>query len=203
MQKFGKQSKTIKLDMKKIYSVIIAIFLASGLGLSAQGVNTDIEGVVGLNFSTIDLDGIGFRPGIHAGIRTTFYIPDVVPGFYVNAATLLSLKGYKTDSINFKPFFLDIPIHAGYKYMLDDRASMFIEAGPYVGIGLFGKCNGKNVFSDEVGYKRMDLGIGIRGGVDLFVRYSVSLGADFGFLKAIDGSSAKPRNITFSLGYKF
>ena len=49
----------------------------------------------------------------------------------------------------------------------------------------------------------MDLGIGIRGVVDLFVRYSVSLGADFGFLKAIDGSSAKPRNITFSLGYKF
>lgn len=189
--------------MKKLYSVICAAILAVGIGFSAQATAADFESVIGMNFSTIDQSGVAFRPGFHVGGRATFYLPDVVQGFYVNSAALLSLKGYKTDSINFKPFFLDIPIHAGYLYMLDDRASMFIEAGPYVGIGLFGKCEGENVFSDKVGYKRLDFGIGVRGGVVLMQRYSVSLGADFGFLNVIDGASTKPRNIALSFGYKF
>lgn len=193
----------IYLGMKKLYSVICAAIMAVGISFSAQATAADIEGVVGMNFSTIDQSGVGFRPGFHAGVRATFYIPDVVQGFYVNGAALLSLKGYKTDSINFKPFFLDIPVHAGYVYMLDERASMFIEAGPYAGIGLFGKCNGDDIFSDKVGYKRFDFGLGVRGGVVLMQRYTVSLGADFGFLKVIDGASTKPRNIQLSFGCKF
>ncbi len=189
--------------MKKFYSLIIAAVMAAVLGLSAQAAPPQFEAVAGMNFSTVDREGINFRPGFHVGIRSTIPIPEVTLGFYVNSAVKLSLRGFKTDSVNYCPFFLDIPIHAGYKYELDERAAMFIEAGPYVGIGLFGKAAGKNVFSDEVGYKRFDVGLGLRGGFEFLHRYSVSLGADFGFLRATDEFSAKPRNITFSLGYYF
>ena len=72
--------------------------MAVGISFSAQATAADIEGVVGMNFSTIDQSGVGFRPGFHAGVRATFYIPDVVQGFYVNGAALLSLKGYKLNS---------------------------------------------------------------------------------------------------------
>ena len=189
--------------MKKIYSLISVAILAIVFSFSGKALPPEFEAVVGLNFSTVNYESVGFRTGFHAGFRTIFQIPTVSPGFYVNTAALLSLKGYKTDSLSFNPYFLDIPIHAGYKYEVDDRFAMFIEAGPYVGIGLFGKSESVDIFSDEVGYKRLDIGIGARGGVEFDKRYSASLGGDFGFLKVIDGFNAKPRNITFSLAYKF
>lgn len=189
--------------MKKFYSLTIAAIMAALFGLSAQAVPLDFEAVAGLNFSTVNRDGINFRPGVHVGARATLPIPDVTLGFYVNAATLLSYRGFKADSISFNPVFLDIPIHAGYKYELDSRAAMFIEAGPYVGIGLFGKSEGHKVFSDEVGYRRLDIGMGVRGGIEILYRYSISLGGDFGFRGVTNDFSAKPRNITVSLGCKF
>ncbi len=189
--------------MKKIYSFVIAAAMAVVVSFSTMASSPEFEAVLGLNFSTINRYGIGFRPGFHAGFRGTWEIPSVTQGFYVNAATLLSLKGFKTDSVGYYPFFLDVPVHAGYKYEVDERFSMFIDAGPYVGIGLFGKSNGHDVFSDEVGYKRLDMGLGGRGGVEFNKRVSISLGGDFGFIKVFKTSKAKPRNVTFSVGYKF
>lgn len=189
--------------MKKIISAITVAIMAVVFSFSAQALPPEFEAVVGLNFSTVNYENVGFRHSFHAGIRTIYQVPTVTPGFYVNAAALLSLKGFKTDSISFNPYYLDIPIHAGYKYEVDDRFAMFIEGGPYVGIGLFGKCEGVDIFSDEIGYNRLDIGIGARGGVEFDKRYSISLGGDFGFLKVTDDFDAKPRNITFSLAYKF
>ena len=188
--------------MKKLYSFLFTAAVAVIMSISSMASNPEFEAVIGMNFSTINREGIIFRPGFHAGVRGFYEIPSVTPGFYVNGAALLSLKGFKTDSISYYPYFIDVPIHAGYRYEVDDRFAMFIEAGPYVGIGLFGKSDGHDVFSDEVGYKRLDLGFGVRGGVIFNRKISVSLGADYGFLKAVDGFSAKPRNIMASVGYK-
>ena len=184
--------------------MIVAV-LAMGVNLSARASdsNWQLEGVAGINFATVDHDGIGFRHGFHAGLRLTREIPTVTQGFYVNAAALLSLKGFKTDSLSYNPYFLDIPVHAGYRYEIDDNIAMFAEGGPYIGIGLFGKRSGTNVFSDEVGYKRFDFGIGLRGGIQIYNRYSISVGADFGFLKVTDDFSSRPRNVIISLGYRF
>lgn len=189
--------------MKKFYLLIIAAFLVSSFGLSAQVQPPQFEAVAGLNLTTVDYSGIDFRPSIHIGARATFDIPDVTPGFYVNAAALFTLKGFKVDSVSYSPWFIDIPIHVGYKYDMDDRFALFAETGPYLGIGLFGnKVEGYNIFSDEIGYKRIDLGLGVRLGIEFSHRYSVSIGGDFGFLKVTDDFDAKPRNLLISFGYK-
>ncbi len=182
--------------------MIVAV-LAMGVNLPAKASDWQLEAVAGINFATVDHEGIGFRHGFHSGLRLTREIPKVTPGFYVNAAALLSLKGFKTDSVSYNPFFLDIPIHAGYKYEIDDNIAMFAEGGPYIGVGLFGKRAGKNVFSDVVGYKRFDFGIGVRGGIQIYKRYSISVGGDFGFLRVTRDFSSKPRNVFISLGYRF
>ena len=171
--------------------------------LPTQAATTEFEAVAGLNFSTVDYDGIDFRPGVHLGVRATWQMPDVTPGFYINAAGLLSFRGFKADSVSYSPCYLDIPVHAGYKYDMDGRIALFAEAGPYVGIGLFGKSEGRDVFSDEVGYKRIDLGLGMRAGIEFNNRITISVGGDFGFLRVTDDFSAKPRNLSISVGYKF
>ena len=56
----------------------------------------------------------------------------------------LSLKGCSQDhrilgSIKTNPYYLDIPIHFGYRHSITRKVSVFAEAGPYFSIGLFGK----------------------------------------------------------------
>ena len=187
--------------MKKFYSLFIAVLLAV-VSFSARAVTPTWEAVAGLNFSTLDKSGVDYRPGFHAGVRGTVEIPSVTQGFYTNAAALITYRGFKIDSIAFNPFYLDIPIHAGYKYDMDDRFALFAEAGPYVGVGLFGKSQGYGVFSDELGFRRLDLGFGMFVGVEFSHKVSVSLGGDFSFLKVSDDLPFMPRSVRVSVGYK-
>ena len=47
-------------------------------------------------------------------------------------------SGYTSDN-KCTPYYLNIPIHIGYKFPVGRNVSLFINAGPYFNIGLFGK----------------------------------------------------------------
>lgn len=205
--------------MKKFLAIAIALLVSGSMSLQAQ--KTAIEAVAGINFPywTAKADGhksaaLGARVGFHVGVRgTTFLGEDVNQSVYVNAALLLSMKGTKDclildenlDLITSKPsaFFLDIPIHIGYKYALSNSVALFGEIGPYFGIGLFGT---KHIF-DKHALKRFDLGAGFRAGAEFKKKFSASLGYDFGFLNLNDGLTGdgkiRQRNVYISLGYRF
>ncbi len=70
------------------------------------------------------------------------------------------------------------------------------------GGSLFGQTDGEDVFGDD-GYKRFDFGLGLRAGLEFNQKVPVSIGYDFGLLDINDGVSAKNRNLTLSVGYKF
>ena len=115
---------------------------------------------------------------------------------------MLTYTGFKLDSINYSPVSLVIPIHVGYKYELDLKKYLFIEAGPYFSIGLFGKSEGRNVFSKEVGYKRFDAGLGLRAGLDLNEKWIFSVGGDFGFINRLDIKRTRTSTVMASIGYR-
>ena len=100
------------------------------------------------------------------------------------------------------PYFLNIPIHIGYKFSLGHNTALFAHVGPYIGIGLFGKNKlvteteaGKkatttladNVFSDKQA-ERFDWGIGGKVGVEFAKHVQVAVGYDWG-LKNLKTSS--------------
>jgi hypothetical protein len=58
------------------------------------------------------------------------------------------------------------------------------------------------MFGDE-GFKRFDFGLGLRAGLEFNNKIPVSTGYDFGVLDVFDEVSAKTRNLTISVGYKF
>lgn len=187
--------------MKKIYSILI-VALATMMGFSAQAGAPQWEIVAGMNVANLDASGCSSRIGFHAGVRSTFGIPNANQGFYVNAAALLSLKGCKGGGITLNPYYLDIPVHAGYKYAISESVALFGEFGPYFGIGLFGKTDGEDMFGED-GFKRFDFGLGLRAGLEFNKKVPVSIGYDFGVLDVADDVSAKTRNLTISVGYKF
>lgn len=223
--------------MKKI--LLFAFVMAMGLGSVNAQDNLKWGVVAGMNVSKLSTAGLGNKIGYHVGARAELGLPQVANGLYLDAAALLSAKGAKTDAgdlggINVNATYLEIPIHVGYKYAINENFNVFGSFGPYVGIGLFGKTkvdeldyNGShelvntsykyNTFGD--GYKRFDMGLGLNVGVEIQQKYRISLGYDFGLLKAFDAASenngddeemeinlasgAKNRNLTISVAYMF
>ena len=187
--------------MKRFYSTLL-VALVTAFGFLSYAGNPSWEVVAGMNVAKLNVSGASSRIGFHAGIRATYDIQSADQGFYVNAAALLSLKGCKAEGVKLNPYYLDIPVHAGYKYEVNESVALFSEFGPYFGIGLFGKTGGENVFGDG-GFKRFDFGLGLRVGIEICDKVPVSLGYDFGMLDVFDGVSAETRNLTVSVGYKF
>ncbi len=188
--------------MKKIYSILMVVVAALSMSFTANAEAPKWEVAAGMNVANLDASGASSRIGFHAGLRTTFGIPSADHGFYVNAAALLSLKGCKAGGFTLNPYYLDIPVHAGYKYAINESVAIFGEFGPYFGVGLFGKTDGEDMFGDE-GFKRFDFGLGLRAGLEFNNKIPVSIGYDFGVLDVFDEVSAKTRNLTISIGYKF
>lgn len=187
--------------MKNLLSLFIALILSAGTVASAKGVQ--YEGVLGMNIADLDASPFSSRVGFHIGVRGTYAFQRQSKGAYVNGAALLSLKGAETHDVTFSPFYLEIPIHIGYKHPIASNVAIFGEFGPYFGIGLFGQADGHNVFSDEVGFERFDAGLGLRVGFEFSRKFNAAIGYDFGLTDAMKHRSAKNTNVTISVGYKF
>lgn len=193
-----------------------------------------LEAQAGLNVSTLHASGsditlfgsgIGYSSivGFHVGVRGTYDF-QTPRGLYANAGVFLTSKGssYDYTSIDFelydkvRAYFLEFPVHAGYKYAFNNTLSVFGEFGPYFSVGLFGKTKisssggitgGGEVTYDTFGedhMKRFDMGLGLRCGIELHKKYSLSVGYDFGLIDAYEGNQdQKHRNLSIGLGYKF
>lgn len=206
--------------MKKILALIA--ILAIGLGSVNAQDNLRWGVTAGMNVSNLKITGLDNRVGFHAGVKAELGLPQVTEGAYMDFGALLSLKGAKVDggtvgSFNFNPWYLEIPVHVGYKFAITDNFTLFANAGPYVAIGLFGKVkikgeiadefesefgtSSENIFGDDA-FKRFDFGLGLKAGAEINKKFQVSIGYDFGLVETLDVGT-KNRNLMISLGVMF
>ena len=178
--------------MKKTF--LLAAFSLLAAGTFAQS-NTTWEAQVGLNMANISQGEADSHIGYNLGLRRTHFFSSSATGPYYNAAALLSNKGAGTGEYAFSLSYLEVPVHYGYKFAVNEKIGAFVEAGPYVAYGLFGANNAFDVL------KRFDVGVGGRVGVNLS-KYSLSLGYDMGLLPLSEEGGAN-RNFAISLGYRF
>lgn len=215
--------------MKKLF-LILCVALVS-VSTFAQS-NLSWEGQVGMNVAKLT-SGYDSKIGYHIGARAKMELPTLATGLYANAGAFLTLKGASFDmgelgngKTNMN--YLEIPVHVGYQYAINDDFSIFGEFGPYFAIGLFGKTKGEVMDFNDLGeqisnsdsyntfdeFKRFDFGLGLRFGIELKQKYTLSIGYDFGFINgwkepdidddAIDiTGNVKNRNLTIGVGYKF
>ena len=206
--------------MKKAL-LVFALIAISAVSINAQN-NLKWGLMAGMNVSKYTFTGFDNRVGFHAGVKAELGLSQGASGAYMDFAGLLSLKGAKIDggsiaSITFNPVYLEIPVHIGYKYAVNDDLSLFGSAGPYIGIGLFGKAKIKgdivesigsddsmseNIFGED-GLNRFDFGLGLKAGLEFSHKYQVSLSYDFGLVDAQDEIGLKNRNLMISFGYMF
>lgn len=211
------------MNMKKVL-LLIAMLTVSVASINAQG-NLRWGATVGMNSSNFSITGFDSKVGFHAGVKAEVGLPQFSDGLYLDMGALLTLKGAKVDggsaaTIKFNPYYLEIPVHLGYKYAVNESFAIFGNAGPYVAIGLFGKANIKgdliddimdeyggdgnstNVFGDDA-MKRFDFGLGLKAGVEFNQKFQISIGYDWGLIENIKDSGNKNRNLMISLGCFF
>ena len=195
------------------------------MGASSQTLRYGITGAMNVSNYNVEQGGISYDPesrmGFKAGFRMELDAPFITEGFYFDFEALLSSRGAKIEQVvegrymsnTLRPYYLEIPIHIGYRYDIGDNLGVFASFGPYFGIGLFGK----NKFFDgettskpdafgDAGVKRFDFGLGLQGGVQLFSHYRIFLGYDWGLLdiaQEFEGGTVNNRNFYIGMSYMF
>lgn len=209
--------------MKKIL-LFFALVAMSVVSINAQD-NLKWGVMAGMNVSKYTITGFDSRIGFHAGIKAELGLSQEASGAYMDFAALLTLKGAKIDagslaSFKMNPYYLEVPVHIGYKYAVNDDFALFGSAGPYIAVGLFGKAKAKvdgdlvdlgefggnsaseDIFGDD-GFKRFDFGLGLKAGVEFSKKYQVAISYDFGLVEVAKDLGMKNRNLMISLGYMF
>lgn len=208
--------------MKKFLPLFLVALVATAT-VSAQGLRYGITGAMNVANYAMEVEGISFNPdsriGFRAGFRMEMDAPFIYDGFYFDAEALLSAKGAKFDSssgedatsVISRPYYLEIPIHIGYRYMFGQgNVGIFGSFGPYFGVGLFGTNkvtvagveSKPDAFSSD-GLKRFDFGLGLRAGVAMFEHYRIYVGYDWGLIDVAKSGGNKINNRNFYVGASY
>lgn len=198
--------------MKKFFAV--AILAVATLSMNAQDFKKFRFGpAVGMNVAKVS--DASSKIGFNVGARAEYNFSD---NFYLGSGLLFTQKGFKLKGImqngadlKANPFYLEIPINAGYRYNFSEKFSVFGEVGPYIGFGIAGKYKAEGYesakyFGDEGAAlfgkaKRFDMGIGFAAGCE-FSKFQVRVGYELGLTKVFPGGG-KNKNLTIGVAYMF
>lgn len=232
--------------MKQTIKVaLITTLLAIGITATAQQNKIVFGAKAGFLFSDMSSGYPNHTKIKHAftgGLTLDYYFSR---DFYLASGLEFANKGSKHDIVNehaesritfqkstIAAMYLQIPIHAGYKFDLSRETRLHVQAGPYIAYGLGGDTElgdivkiedgdgtvlvdlndyvvtnglwkrGYNTFSDEA-FRRFDWGVGLAAAVE-YQHVNIGLKFDLG-LYNIDRQDNKVKNRTgyVTLGYKF
>lgn len=189
--------------MKKFFFMLVmAVMAITASAQVEQGFRMGIRVNGGLSNVVGDGDKMTFGYGFGWVAEYNFN-----SNLFLQSGVGLENIAHKEEAIDgtLNAFFAQLPIHIGYRFGLGDATSLFVQAGPTLGIGLFGSDiewygGGSANYFDYA--KRFDLGVGGRVGVE-FSKFQISAGANYGVLEAFDGVGGHNLSINLGLGYMF
>ena len=210
--------------MKKSFSLLLVALLSAAM-LSAQEFRMGLTGAMNVSRYAVESAGVSVdtdsRIGFKAGFRVEMDAPFITDGFYFDGELLLSSRGAKLSSIvneanvklTSRPYYLEMPIHIGYRMPLGENFSVFGSFGPYFAVGIFGTerlttgdvSSKPDTFRSE-NLKRFDFGLGLRAGVAMFDHYRIYLGYDWGLVNIAQQSAEDKinnRNFYVGMAYMF
>jgi len=198
---------------KKISTLILTMtLLVIGNGVvNAQDKPVTLGVKAGANLSSFsgDIKKTNYMFKYQFGITADLALSE---NLYVITGLDLQTKGTKSKpsgsaNVKYNPMYLQLPVHAAYKFNVGQNTRFVAEAGPYVAYGISGKMKGNgekvNFFGDHR-FKRFDFGLGAGVGLE-FGNIVVKGGYDFGLLNIAKekGVKARNHNAYLTLGYHF
>lgn len=195
--------------MKKL-TILAVMLMVSAAAFAQTNFRFGVTGGMNLssaNFS-IHFGNLKSRFGYNAGVIGELSFAN---NFYGNISALYSDKGYKfTSSDDDEDYtdkqkidYIEVPVHVGYKYPVNDVISLLGEAGPYAGFLLSAKQTSTDKY-EELGnnkddFKKIDVGLGIKAGIEFSQRVRITVGYDWGLANFVkEGVNGKNKN--FNVG---
>ena len=188
------------------YSTGASIYREKGVDIGIKPIIKK-NNIVGDDFNYAGSTRIGYNVGVVIDADCSDY-------FFIESGLSLLSKGSQTSNGNAKITlnYLELPILLGFKTNITDNIRWYVNAGPYLACGIFGKSSvdigygyesTTNVWEDgDFGFKRFDAGLTFGTGF-LFHQVRVGVAYDLGLVNVISGGNIKNRSCQISLGYNF
>lgn len=206
----------------KVSLIVIALLIVTGVNAQNKPLTFGVR--AGMNISNVrsDFEDTKARFGINAGVTADYML---APNIYLLTGLDFTNKGSKISNdpnLKLNLSYIQLPVHAGYKFPLVGDTHFVLHAGPYLAFATDGKWKMKgesvDAFSDNaesVGLKlkRFDFGLAFGIGAE-FGKINAGINCDLGLVNIADskaiqidgieyGGSIKNMSVSLSLGYKF
>ena len=211
------------MKKKILFTLVMTVSLLC-VGVQAQEFRYGLSGGYNYNSTKESISSSGF----HAGLKGEYAFREAAKGLYADMGLMISSYGWKsvpyyvmnerTYEYESTPYYLHLPIHLGYKLKVGRNVSLFLDAGPYFNVGLFGQMkqiaslpgepdivtvSSHNMFKEGV-MPSFDWGVGFRAGVEIARHVQIAIGYDWGMTKTYQHNpDTKFRTFVASLTYYF
>lgn len=201
------------MSMKKFLTLALAALMCAGSAKAIEYVpqpGFSVQGLFGMNISNFrytNTDASSLtdpKAGFNVGVRGEYMLPSCY-GVFVNLGVGYTMKGAKMDvidlgsnmdcTVKYRPYYIEIPLHVGYRYNILENLGVYADFGPYFAIGVNGKekldfdsdaiedYSHKFFRSDDNnlgGIQRYDFGLGFRVGAEYANHHSLNFSFDWG-----------------------
>ena len=200
--------------MKKIFALALAAIMCASSAKALEYIPESgftVQGLFGMNISNFRHPDAAFdgltdpKAGFNLGVRGEYMLPSCY-GVFVNLGVNYTMKGAKMDvaaslpddyscTVKYRPCYIEIPLHVGYRFNVLDNLGVFADFGPYFAIGVNGKekfeFDGdavedystkffRNSKMDMGEIQRYDFGLGFRVGAEYANHHSLNFSFDWG-----------------------
>ncbi|MBS7371342.1 MAG: PorT family protein [Bacteroidaceae bacterium] len=200
--------------MKKIFALALAAIMCASSAKALEYIPESgftVQGLFGMNISNFRHPDAAFdgltdpKSGFNLGVRGEYMLPSCY-GVFVNLGVNYTMKGAKMDvaaslpddyscTVKYRPCYIEIPLHVGYRFNVLDNLGVFADFGPYFAIGVNGKektefdgdavedyskkffRNSKMILGE---IQRYDFGLGFRVGAEYANHHSLNFSFDWG-----------------------
>lgn len=218
--------------MRKLIAAFVAVLMSTFAHELKAQLLSDIEGLppyklgvtAGLNISSFSNSASKYTPGFELGMNLMLDGSDLIKNCFARTELKYSMKGahysgakaleygvvHYSDDISLH--YIELPVHVGYAWYVNEDWSIMAETGPYFAFGLWGNVSqyddakGKrstlSVFGDLDG-SRFDMGWGVQASAMFLQDYQFHISYDHGFINLGCYQWLQNRNISLGFTYFF
>lgn len=198
------------MKIKTILFLSLGYCLMTPSNAAAQDLRWGVEAGLNINMPS-DCDT---RAGFFAGFKGDISFNPGYKGWFMDYALNLSYIpfGEFDGQHTANPYYLNIPVTAGYRFAIAKDLKLFASGGLFGNIGLFGKGTTKftgtkektGLFDkDAEDFNRFNWGVMVKTGIEFKSRYQLSVSYSHGLNDVSSHGFNHISNLSVGLGYMF
>lgn len=158
------------------------------------------------------------QSGFQAGANLMVDASPLIPNTFARLEAKYSMKGAYSKNAAIKgsskvvSHYIEIPVHYGYAWYINDNVTLMAETGPYFALGFSGKQTIKSDVNSNYNHtwgiydfrngNRFDFGWGVQASAMFAKNYQVHVAYDFGFIN-VTNDFLQNRNLSVGLTWFF